>query len=147
MTKNKGLINFDLSKIMDGALQEKFIHELQKVSENILDPNTDPGVKRKITIDLTYLPNDNREAIGVGVVVKSKLAPQSGVSTTMLVGRDSKGVLQANELKSGVPGQTYFDIDDEKLKTDTNQPVDEIENSDKPDSEKVIDLQKNNKKA
>lgn len=148
--KNKELINFNLSEIAEGGLQEKFTKELKKLSENILDPNTDAKAKRKINIGLTYKPNDNRDAIDVMVEVKSTLAPQVGVTTTMLVGRDENtGMLAANELKSGTPGQTYFDPDDETLKDDVGKPVEEIEKStetdDKQEHEKIIDLQ--NKKA
>lgn len=31
-----------LASICDGAVQERVNHALQKVSDNILDPNTDP---------------------------------------------------------------------------------------------------------
>ncbi|WP_334328421.1 replication terminator protein [Companilactobacillus sp. HBUAS59699] len=150
MSDIKKVINFNLSEIAEGGLQEKFTKELKKLSENILDPNTDAKAKRKITIGLTYKPNDNRDAVDVMVEVKSNLAPQVGLSTTMLVGRDENtGMIAANELKSGAPGQTYFDPLDSTLKSDTGEPVDEIEkdsSTDKePQSEKVIDLQ--NKKA
>ncbi|APX72698.1 replication terminator protein [Companilactobacillus allii] len=135
-------INFDLSQIADGGVQEKFSRELKKLSENILDSNTDAKAKRKITINLTYKPNDNRDAVDVIAEVKSTLAPQVGLSTTMLVGRDENtGVIAANELKSGTPGQTYFDSIDSTLKTDTGEPVDEVEENKETQSENVIDLQ------
>ena len=37
--------------------------------------------------------------------VKSTLAPQKGVATTVIVGRDDAGKIHANELKSGIPGK------------------------------------------
>ncbi|VTS32556.1 phage protein [Streptococcus pseudoporcinus] len=40
--------------------------------------------------------------------VKSTLAPQTGVATTVLVGQKD-GKVYANELKSSIPGQMYFD--------------------------------------
>lgn len=93
-------------------------------------------------MDLTFVPNDTRDAIDTVVSVKSRLAPQIGVSTTMLLGRnEDTGMMAANELKSGVPGQTYFDDKDSTLKTDTGKPVDEVEEQTK----NIIDLQ--NKKA
>ncbi|MQS52147.1 hypothetical protein [Companilactobacillus mishanensis] len=142
MTENKQLINFNLSEIADGAAQEKFAKELKEVCNNILDLNTEAKTKRKITMDLTFVPNDTRDAIDTVVSVKSRLAPQIGVSTTMLLGRnEDTGMMAANELKSGVPGQTYFDDKDSTLKTDTGKPVDEVEEQTK----NIIDLQ--NKKA
>lgn len=154
MTKNKKLINFNLSTMSNGGVQEKFEQELKKITENILDPNTEAKKKRTVTITLTYQPNENRDAVSVYSEIKSKLVPQDGVSTTLLVGRNaSTGSIEANELKSGIKGQTYFD-DKGDIRTDTGEKVDEIEknknlsNSDEPKStKKVIDLQKQNKKA
>lgn len=44
----KQAINFDLSEIADGGVQVKLNRALQKVAENVLDPNTDPKKKRKV---------------------------------------------------------------------------------------------------
>lgn len=86
------LFNFDLSKIADGAAQEKFTAELEKVAANILDLNTEAKTKRKISLDITFIPNDKRDAVDVDVQIKSKMAPQVGVSTTMLLGRNADTV-------------------------------------------------------
>lgn len=144
----KKLINFNLSTMSDGGVQEKFEQELKKVAENILDPNTDAKKKRTVTITLTYLPNDNRDAISVYSEVKSKLVPQDGVSTTLLVGRNSNtGSIEANELKSGTKGQTYFDENGD-VRTDTGEKVEDVEDKKEKGSSKkaarVIDLQKQN---
>lgn len=40
----------NLSEMSNGAVNERFNYELQKVVENICDPNTDPKKKRKITL-------------------------------------------------------------------------------------------------
>lgn len=143
------LMNFTLSEIADGAVQEKFGVELAKVATNILDVNTNTKDKRRITIDLTFSPNDNRDAVDVMASVRSKLAPQIGVSTTMLVGRDlKKGVTAVNELKSGTIGQTYID-DQGEVRTDIGQPISEIEAAQKVNDSnqkqaphEVIDFQK-----
>lgn len=143
MTEKTQLINFNLSEIANGGAQEKFSRELKRVCANILDENTDPTAKRGITLTIGFTPNDSRDAVSIVASVKSKLAPQKGVSTTMLLGQnEDTGMIEANELKSGAKGQTYFDPNDSTLKTDTGKPVDEVE---KQDSKKVIDLQ--NKKA
>lgn len=65
MTKNKKLINFNLSTMSNGGVQEKFEQELKKITENILDPNTEAKKKRTVTITLTYQPNENRDAVSV----------------------------------------------------------------------------------
>ena len=130
----KKLIGLDLSHIAEGGLQEKLDNELEKVFDNILDLNTDAKAKRKITITLTMSSNEER-------TVKAKLAPQNAVATTILVGRDyDTGMVHANELRSSVPGQMYFD-DDAQLRTDIGQPVEEVEEQEKTSTD-IIDFKK-----
>ena len=93
------------------------------------------------TITLTMSANEERTVVDTIMEVKSKFAPQNGVATTILVGRDfDTGQVHANELKSTVPGQMYFDENGEIL-TDIGQPVAEIEQQaeTKPD---IIDFNK-----
>ncbi|HEQ0361438.1 TPA: hypothetical protein ACF4ZG_000924 [Streptococcus pyogenes] len=133
-------IKLDLSAIGEGGLQEKVDKELEKVFDNILDPNTDIKTKRKLTITLTMVPDDTREVIGTSMEVKSSLAPQTGVATTVLVGQKD-GKVYANELKSKIPGQTYFD-EEATLRTDIGQPIDDLERG---INEDVIDFNKQKK--
>lgn len=134
MKKQK--INFELSKIAEGGVQVKLNRALQQVADNILNPNTEAKKKRKVTITLTIVPNDKRDAADTLVEVKTSLAPETGVPSTMLLGRDIKGEVHINELKSGIKGQEYIDPDTGEVKTDTGESVDEIENKNK-----VVDLQ------
>ena len=115
-------IKIDLSKIANTALQEKVDKELEKVLENILDLNTEAKATRKVTITLTMSTDDERTVVKTGMEVKSTLAPQKGVATTVIVGRDDTGKIHANELKSGIPGQTYFD-DNGDMRTDTGDLI------------------------
>ncbi|GAA0057894.1 hypothetical protein GE023_005210 [Streptococcus canis] len=134
----KKLIGLDLSHIAEGGLQEKLDNELEKVFDNILDLNTEAKAKRKITIELIMSSNEERTVVDTTMTVKSKLVPQNGVATTILVGRDyDTGQVHANELKSTVPGQMYFDENGEIL-TDIGQPVEEIEK--KQTKQDVIDF-------
>ncbi|MGT2867258.1 hypothetical protein ACVRZX_00215 [Streptococcus dysgalactiae subsp. equisimilis] len=136
----KKLIGLDLSHIAEGGLQEKLDNELEQVFDNILDLNTEAKAKRKITITLTMSSNEERTVVDTIMDVKSKLAPQNGVATTILVGRDyDTGQVHANELKSTVPGQMYFDENGEIL-TDIGQPVEEIEKQ--QTKQDVIDFNK-----
>ena len=134
-------IKIDLSKIANTALQEKVDKELEKVLENILDLNTEAKATRKVTIILTMSTDDERTVVKTGMEVKSTLAPQKGVATTVIVGRDDTGKIHANELKSGSPGQTYFD-DNGDMRTDTGELIEKVEQQEKS---KIIDY--NQKKA
>ncbi|WP_318766744.1 hypothetical protein [Lactiplantibacillus carotarum] len=61
-----------------------------------------------------------------------------------MTGRDiNTGEIAVNELKSGVPGQTFID-DDGTVKTDTGTPVEEVERKEtttKKDPNKLVDFQ------
>lgn len=59
--------------------------------------------------------------------IKSKLAPRENVSSRVLIGKNAKGEVVTNELKSGQRGQMYFDPEDSELKDDKGTPVTEIE--------------------
>ena len=130
----KKRIDFNLSEIAEGGLQEKFEHALKQVLQNIDNPNTDAKKKRKIVIGIALSPSENRDTINIDTAVKTTLAPENGVSTTMLLGKGTNG-LEAAELKSGAKRQTFIG-DDGNLKTDTGEPIEEAENKD------VIDLQR-----
>lgn len=49
-------INLNLSQLANGGIQEKINSELEKVLDNIMDPNTSPKEKRKLVITLTFPP-------------------------------------------------------------------------------------------
>lgn len=130
----KPSIDLDLSKIDDGAVQGKFAHEMEKVLENILDRNTDPTKKRSVTITVDIIPNKDRDMLILASQCKSKLVPREETETKVLFGRNlDTGKLEAAELKSNARGQLFMDPDDLQIKTDTGQPVDELEeNENKP---------------
>lgn len=133
-------IDLPLSHLASGAIQEKLDGELQKVFDNIHDPNTDPKDKRAITIKLEFKPDENREVISLSSDFTTKLAKVEGVATTLITGRDiNTGFIEARELMSGLKGQTYMDVDEGVVKTDVGEPVDAIEQE---KSSQVIDLQR-----
>src|SRR5690606_14291090 len=117
-------IDLPLSHLANGAIQEKLDYELKKVFDNIHDKNTKAQDKRNITIKLEFKPDENRQTVSVTSEFTTKLANVEGVSTTVLTGRDlHTGNIEARELKSSSPGQTYFD-DDVTPRTDVGEPVD-----------------------
>ncbi|WP_326516698.1 replication terminator protein [Ligilactobacillus murinus] len=135
----KSTINLDLKQMAEGGVNEKLERAFREVIENILDPNTDQTKKREIELKIGIKPSNDLKQAEVSVQVKTKLVPENSVPTTILIGKDAKGAIHANELLSGVEGQTFFDPQDSTLKTDTGEPVDEVEAETQG---KVIDLQK-----
>lgn len=59
----------ELQGILGGALQEKFNKAFEKVIDNLQDANTSYKVKRKITISLDFVQNENRDDVKVDVKV------------------------------------------------------------------------------
>jgi len=138
-------INLNLSEISEGAVQEKFEHEMQQVFENILDLNTDPIKKRTITLTIEVSSDKDRELVILACKSKSKLVPRDENETKVLFGRNAEtGYIEANELKSGTRGQMYMDPEDLKVKTDTGESVEDIEKEQKESATKqeVIDFRK-----
>lgn len=134
-------IDLDLSYIAGGGLQEKVDLEMNKAFENIHDPNTKATAKRKLTITIELTPDENREVVSVTSNVKSTLAPLTDVGTTVLTGKNlDTGKVEARELKSSVPGQTYIDPEDLTQKTDIGEPIDVVE-KEMEKQQQIIDLQ------
>ena len=114
-------MNLNLSNIANGAVDERFNLELVKVLKNIADLNTDPGKARKITLTVTFKGGTERNMAKVSVDAKTTLAPAIGIETVLLLDHDKNGPV-ANELKSGVPGQSFISEDGEVL-DDIGKPV------------------------
>lgn len=134
-------IDLPLSRLANGAIQEKLDVELNKIFENIHDPNTKAEDKRTVTIKLEFVPDENRQTVKLNSNISIKLANVKDVSMTVLTGKDlANGKVEARELKSNSPGQTYLDPDDLVQKSDVGVPIDVIE---REQSRKVINLQEN----
>lgn len=96
-----------LDTLAGGAVAEKFNLELEKVLANCMDPNTDFKKARKITLNVTIKPNEERDETGVQFEVKSTIAPSKPVETRMIIGLDEDLKVQAAEYQKGqLPGQT-----------------------------------------
>lgn len=47
-------------QMAQGAIMERVDYEMSRVLDNILDPNTSATAKRKLTVTLTFTPDDER---------------------------------------------------------------------------------------
>ena len=83
-----------------GAIAEITDYEVERVVANIMDPNTAAKAKRKITITLTFTPDDYRQQIGMDAQAKTSLVPVQPVR--------GGGLLLA-EMTPQVPGQVDMD--------------------------------------
>ncbi|WP_373712106.1 replication terminator protein [Jeotgalibaca porci] len=138
-------IELNLSQLANGAIQQKLDGELEKIFENIHDPNTKSKDKRAITIKLEFSPDENRQVINLNSSFSTKLAPVRDFDTTILSAKNLEdGSVAARELKSTAPGQTYIDPTDGQPKTDVGTPIDVIEKEEaaqKEQANQIINLQ------
>ena len=101
--------HINLEEFASGALNELINREMKRVTENIQDPNTSPKAKRKITVEIIFKPNEQRDFVSTEVNVKPTLAPALGALTVMAMGRDPKtGEVDAVEIGNQIPGQMSF---------------------------------------
>lgn len=71
-----------LASMCAGGVQERIDRALAKISDNILDLNTDAKKKRVLDVKITLTPNeDDREDVSVEVQTSVKLAPEMGLKT------------------------------------------------------------------
>ena len=104
-----------LDELMDGAMTERFNRELDRVLNNVLDPNTSPKAKRQIQIIFDVIPNERRDAAEFKTDVKSKLAPAMAISQTVFLRQDDEGRVTATEITKEVPGQVSMDGTEQEL--------------------------------
>lgn len=102
---SKSSIN-ELDVLARGALNERFNEELDKVLENIYDPNTDPKKERSVTLVIKIKPNERRSQASLSLTARSSLAPTMPVVTDLFITKDyASGRVVATEVTTELPGQ------------------------------------------
>lgn len=110
---NNQLKEVTLDNIAGGAAVELFERELEAVTKNIADINTDPKKARKINITVTLKPEENREEIKMSVSACSVLASVKPASRILYLGKlDGKPKLYGNN-----PHQTSFEFNSPNVTT------------------------------
>ena len=71
-----------LENLAEGAIEEKFAAEMERVSANIADENTNPTAIREIIVKIKIKPTDDRSSWLMQSQVTSKLAPSRGIVTS-----------------------------------------------------------------
>lgn len=103
------------STLAGGGVEEKLQYALKEVAENIADPNTDAKKARKITMTLTFKPNESRMIANLDIDVKTSLVHPIGISTTLMIDRDNAGKIVASEIYGNDPNQQIMDFDAGKV--------------------------------
>jgi len=93
-----------------GGFLERVDYEMSGIMSNILDPNTKATAKRKLTITMELVPDDDRTIVAVKFTAKSALAPTNPVMTNLYITGDSAtGEACAVEMVPQVQGQFAMD--------------------------------------
>lgn len=137
---SKAGINLNITNMANGGIQEKLNRSFEQIVNNIMDPNTDQTKERQLQLTIKVKPNKALDSAEITAQVKTKLMPELGVESTVLIGKKN-GKAVANELKSGAKGQTIMDTETGEILDDTGEPIKEVEQEEK-NHNKVIDLQK-----
>ena len=111
-----------LATLGGGAAVEKFGRELEKVIENIKDPNTKPEAVREIVIKVKIAPDKDRSLGAISVSAASKLAPDDEFTTACALGVVGGKAVAMEFLRdtplfgSGESGDNVVGIDQAKKK-------------------------------
>lgn len=77
-----------LANLGEGAALERFDRELEKVLKNIADPNTAAKKPRKVVLEVTFNPSDDRSMGNVLISAHSKIQPPQHLATVVMMGRE-----------------------------------------------------------
>lgn len=135
--------HFNLEEFAGGKLSVQLNKALEKVTENIQDPNTDAQKVRKINVSISLRPNDKRNFVSTTVETKLSLAPELGATTALSMGRDLRtGEVEAVEIFNQIPGQMNVDDVIDQEEDETPKAFDPDTGEIYEPSNKVIDLRK-----
>ena len=88
-----------------GAIQERVDYEVSRVVDNLLDMNTEAKAKRKVTLVISMVADEDRRVVKVEASAKSTLAPVTPVDTSLVITSDGNGEMMLAEIVPQVPGQ------------------------------------------
>lgn len=99
----------NLSTIAGGLLQATFNRDYNEILKNIKDEATEATAKRKITIDMTLVPDEKRNMIKTTFSIRRKTAPIVDIRTVMLVKQDGSMIWTEEWSDNQIPGQVIAD--------------------------------------
>ena len=135
--------HIDLEQFAGGKLSVQLNKALEKITENVQDPNTNAQKARKINVSISFRPNDERNFVATTVETKLSLAPELGATTALSMGRDLRtGEVEAVEIFNQIPGQMNVDDVIDQEEDETPKAFDPDTGEIYEPSNKVIDLRK-----
>jgi len=77
----------ELTNLGKGAVVERFNDALEEVFLNCMDINTIQKKMRKIKLEVSFLPNEERNAVGTQIKCETVLAGANPVETLLFIGK------------------------------------------------------------
>ena len=135
--------HINLEQFAGGKLSVQLNKALEKITENVQDPNTDAQKVRKINVSISLRPNDERNFVSTTVETKLSLAPELGATTALSMGRDLRtGEVEAIEIFNQIPGQMSVNDVIDQEEEEPQKAFDPHTGEIYEPSNKVIDLRK-----
>lgn len=135
--------HINLEQFAGGKLSVQLNKALEKITENVQDPNTDAQKVRKINVSISFRTNDERNFVATTVETKLSLAPELGATTALSMGRDLRtGEVEAVEIFNQIPGQMNVDDVIDQEEDETPKAFDPDTGEIYEPSSKVINLRK-----
>ena len=86
-----------------GNIAEQFEETYAKVMANMEDTATDPRAKRKITLEITFTQDYEREMMKYDIQIKEKLAPKMAKRAEVCIAKPIPGQISLDEyISSGM---------------------------------------------
>lgn len=114
----------DLNMLLGGQANERWQDALDRLTRNILDPNTEAKRTRKVTLVITVKPNERRDGGEMSFDIKENLAPPKAVSQAVFFEMGMDGACYATQKLDQIPGQVSMtgDVTPEPVKVQMNKP-------------------------
>ncbi len=96
------MIQISVESLCNGGLVERIAEEIQRVVQNIQDPNTPAEKARKVKMEMTVKPAAARDVATVTLSTSSTLCPPEPLQTSIFLGVDPRtGEAAASEVGKG----------------------------------------------
>ena len=96
------MLELNVKTLASGGLVERIQEEISRAIGNICDPNTPAKKARKVKMEMTIKPNEQRNMAEVSVLVSSTLCPAEPIETGIYIGMNpTTGEVSASEVSGG----------------------------------------------
>lgn len=89
----------NITELDEGGAVSAMNEALEQLLENVLDLKTDPKKTRKVSLEVTVKPNEERNTLDVSYQVKPSFAPPKAEETQLLMDKRQGGKPTVTEVR------------------------------------------------